>query len=84
MRIALDGGYAFYLIAIPAATNQLYHTSRFLRIIKHESVAQIFDVLADGYMIGRGIICCQRLTNLIGRSQITDVVHKELAQTLQD
>ena len=35
-------------------------------------------------MVGRGIICGQKLADLVRRSQIADVVHQELAQTLQN
>jgi len=42
----------------------------------------MLNVLANGYMIGWGLICCQQLTDLIRRSQIADIIHKELAQTL--
>ena len=30
-----------------------------LNIIKYKSIAQILNVLADGYMIGWSLICCQ-------------------------
>ena len=30
-----------------------------LNIIKYKSIAQILNILADGYMIGRSLICCQ-------------------------
>ena len=30
-----------------------------LNIIKYKSIAQILNVLADGYVIGRSLICCQ-------------------------
>ena len=52
-------------------------------IIEHKGVAQILDILADGYVVGRGIVCRQQLTNLVGRSQIADIVHQELTQPLQ-
>jgi len=35
-------------------------------------------------MIGRDIIRCQQFTDFIGRRQITDIVHQELTQSLQD
>src|SRR5699024_2625196 len=53
-----------------------------LNIIKYKSIAQILNVLADGYMIGWSLICCQSLNVLIRRSQVTYIIHKELAQTL--
>ena len=55
-----------------------------LDIIKDESIAQIPDISANRYVIGRCLIFRQDLTDLIGRSQITDIVHKELAQLLQN
>ena len=72
------------------ATQQaVYHFKVFLtsdvvslNIIKYKSIAQILNVLADGYMIGWSLICCQKLTDLIRRSQIADIIHKELTQTL--
>ena len=48
-----------------------------LYIIKYESIAQILNVLADGYMIGWSLICCQQLTDLIRRSQVADIIHYE-------
>ena len=35
-------------------------------------------------MIGRDSIRCQQFTDFIGRRQITDIVHQELTQSLQD
>mgnify|MGYP007085015822 CR=1 FL=1 len=44
-----------------------------LNIIKYKSIAQILNVLADGYMIGWSLICCQQLTDLITNGKNTTV-----------
>ena len=35
-------------------------------------------------MICWGVVRCQQLTDLIGRGQVADIIHKELTQTLQN
>ena len=46
-------------------------------IIKHESIAQIFNVFANGYMIGSYFIRSQQTTHFIWRSQIADIIHQK-------
>ena len=48
-------------------------------IVKYKSIAQIFNIFTDSYMICRSIIRRQQLTDLIGRRQIADIVHEKLA-----
>ena len=55
-----------------------------LNIIENKSVAQIFDIFAHRYVTCRYIIRIQKLTDLVRRSQIADIVHQELAQSLQN
>ena len=60
------------------------HPVSYTHLDVYKRQAQILNVLADGYMIGWSLICCQQLTDLIRRSQVADIIHKELTQTLQN
>ena len=55
-----DGRYHFMQIELFRAF-KVFLTSDVvsLNIIKYKSIAQILNVLADGYMIGWSLICCQ-------------------------
>ena len=54
-----------------------------LNVIENKGVAQILDISAHGNMAGGNIICFQQLADLVGRSQVADIVHEELAESLK-
>ena len=55
-----------------------------LHVVEYKGITKVFDVFADGDVVGNSLTGSQQLADLVGGGQIADVVHQKFAKPLQN